>query len=133
MRRDELRSAVGVPSVSNKTQLAAQLVMSGFRLVPEDLWEALSEKFQRLYPEEINLDGLTEETNHERLGPHEVWQNTDLPEKYEPGTWVIPWNELADLDGEDDVSVTRLMCVGTEEDMRAVVSQLLALPDSDDT
>ncbi len=126
-------------------QLTAGLVMAGFRIVPRDLWDDLARKFD--YDDYDSLpvgsvvlsdiedgeewNGFVVRSNHSRSEQHEYWQNTILPEG-DGEKWVIPVDEFeclakGDEGWSDFVSITRLVFVGSESELRAAVA---ALPNS---
>jgi hypothetical protein len=127
--REGMKVAATLPKIHFSATLAAHLVMAGFKLVPEDLWDKLSEKLDKIDLDLPVAGDFKSEHNHMRSGDHEVWQCCCLPERYEEGTWVIPCDELVEIqyDGEysDFVSLTRLMFTGTEEEMRKQVNILI--------
>ena len=145
--RDEMLAALAAAAMTPRIHffghLAAGLVATGFSLVPQDLWDTLSRKVRA---DEL-LDardkqmyrGFLVRTNHARSEQHEYWQTTILPETklllppMGGRIWVIPVDELVclsygDMDACDFVSVTRLIFVGTEDELRAAVA---ALPDAE--
>ena len=130
-----LAAAAKTPRIDFFSQLTAGLVANGFTLVPQDLWEALTQKV--LNDELLDTDdgqmyrGFLVRTNHARSEQHEYWQTTIVPNTEEMSTpaWVIPVDEMVclaygDMDACDFVSITRLIFVGTEEELRAAVAAL---------
>jgi len=142
-QHDEMLSALAAaaktPRIPFFGQLTAGLVAAGFTLVPQDLWETLTRKVlaDELFRtrDRQQYHGFLFRNNHSRSEQHEYWQTTILPKSQ--GTlapaWVIPVDEFVclaydDMGACDFVSISRLIFVGTEEQLRAAVA---ALPDGE--
>jgi hypothetical protein len=143
-----LAAAAQTPRIHFFGHLTAGLVAAGFTLIPQDLWVELSRKMRNdklLDTHDKQMyHGFLVRTNHARSEQHEYWQTTIAPfafarTTYFPQaspneqTWVIPVDELiclayGNMDACDFVSITRLLFVGTEEQLRAAVA---ALPDGE--
>lgn len=137
MNRDDLRIAAGLPRVPFMAGLVAGMSMAGFRIVPEDLWDVIAEKAAKVdfWDSKACVEGFTIERNHTRSEMHESWQGLTLPERYEPGTWYVPVDELLELKFGpnycDFVSIVRLMCTGDESDLRAAVENLMKMEEAE--
>jgi hypothetical protein len=132
-----LAAAAQTPRIPFFGQLAAGLVAAGFTLIPQDLWDVLA---QKVLADELSdvrdgqqYYGFLVRDNHTRSEQHEYWQTTILPKSQET-VWVIPVEEFiclsyGEMDACDFVNITRLIFVGTEEQLRAAVA---SLPDPED-
>lgn len=130
----DMRSVLNIPKVPFEYTLAAGMAMAGFRIVPEDLWDLLSEKLGVCGDEEEEEEdedflrtraeaaGFTFVSNHIRGDAHDVWQGLTLADEFEDGSWFVPINELV---GDDECAlVSRLMFSGSEEELREAVAKL---------
>lgn len=119
-----LQAAAEVPEVQPFGQLAAGMVMNGWRLPPQDMWEDIANKLKQ--DDAWCGDGIFEAyENHARNKSHEEWQNA-IDAIGDGDRWFIPVEEFICLAYEDEyacdfVTLTRLVFVGTEEEFRAVV------------
>jgi hypothetical protein len=135
--KSTLRLAASVPGVPLFGQVVATAVMSGAKMLPEDLWERTSKVFSRcLEEEDVVLPAgskLKVHDNNARSNPHEcrVYQIiSTLQQEVKPqqAVWYIPVDELASLVNEDPdedyMDITVLTFVGTEKELRKEVSKL---------
>jgi hypothetical protein len=134
--RDQLREATQVPPVHFFAQLAAQMAMTGVKVVPERYWDRITDWLMELDGEELNRLNLSQFTlheNHRRSGDHDMWQEEVFRKlaRENETVWVIPIDELVCLKYDDEqacdfVSIERLSFCGTESELDEAIEELIS-------
>lgn len=135
--RIQLEKATYVPEIDSFAWLAANLAMTGVKIVPRQYWDYIAKwlcdpkKCDDLG--EVDHGKFTYHNNHTLNNDHDFWQDDVFGKlaKENDEVWVIPVDELMclhfnDKDACDFVTIERLSFIGTEKELAAEIDKVFA-------